>query len=114
MELKNIDVINNFTELEELEIIGINNNLNLNSLLSCDKIKSLSLSFSERANDTSFDLLLKNCKLLEALELGRISNNLNIRGEILDIDGLNGLNSLKSISLDNINISGVKNKVFID
>jgi len=37
----------------------------------------------------------------------------SICGKILDIDGLKGLNNLKSISIGGINFSGLDNKIFI-
>jgi len=57
-------------------------------------------------------LLLKNCKLLETLDLPSSLSN-SICGKILDIDGLKGLNNLKSISIGGINFSGLDNKIFI-
>jgi hypothetical protein len=110
-ELENIDVIKNFNELEELSIHGINSKLNLDALLSCKKIKKLTLSQKDRGNKINLQLL-KNCKLLETLDLS-VSGSLNICGEILDIDGLKGLSNLKSISLDSIHLSGLDNKIFI-
>lgn len=47
MKLKNIDVIKNFSELEELEIsaLGLTQDLNLDALLSCKKNKKTKLKF---------------------------------------------------------------------
>ena len=104
-DLKNIDIIKKFNELEDLEIMGVDNNLNLDFLLSCRKLKKLSIS-------TSFNLkLLKNCKALECLFLN--SDSMNLTGNILDIDGLQGLNNLKTLSFNQINISGLNNKILI-
>jgi hypothetical protein len=111
VELENIDVIKNFNELEELEIHGINSKLNLDALISCKKIKKLTLSQKDSNNRINLQLL-KNCKILETLNLS-VTDSLNICGQILDIDGLKGLSNLKSISLDSINLSGLDNKIFI-
>ena len=104
-DLKNIDIIKKFNELEDLEIMDVDNNLNLDFLLSCRKLKKLSIS-------TSFNLeLLKNCKALECLFLN--SDSMNLIGNILDIDGLQGLNNLRTLSFNQINISGLNNKILI-
>jgi hypothetical protein len=38
---------------------------------------------------------------------------MNLTGNILDIDGLQGLNNLKTLSFNQINISGLNNKILI-
>ena len=112
VEFENIDVIKNFNELETLEIYGIKSKLNLDAILSCKKIKNLSLHEEESGSSEINLQLLKNCKLLETLDLSSSLCN-SICGKILDIDGLKGLNNLKSISIGGINFSGLDNKIFI-
>jgi hypothetical protein len=112
VEFENIDVIKNFNELETLEIYGIKSKLNLDAILSCKKIKNLSLHEEESGSSEINLQLLKNCKLLETLDLPSSLSN-SICGKILDIDGLKGLNNLKSISIGGINFSGLDNKIFI-
>ena len=120
MKLKNIDVIKNFSELEELEIsaLGLTEDLNLDALLSCKKIRKLSLNFD--SSQTRFDFkLLNKCTSLETLNLSGL-NQIDICGKILNINQLNGLNNLKELSISGksyssavIKISGSDSKVFI-
>ena len=105
--LENIDVIKNFSELEELKIDGISSKLNLGALLSCVKLKKLSI------DARMFDFkLLRNCTSLETLTLSHYVE-LNINGKILDINQLKGLNNLKELTINNVQIKGIDNTVFL-
>lgn len=120
MKLKNIDGIKNFSELEELEIsaLGLTQDLNLDALLSCKKIRKLSLNFDSSKIKFDFKLLNK-CTSLETLNLSGLKQ-IDICGKILDINQLNGLNNLKELSISGksysstvIKISDSDSKVFI-
>jgi len=104
--IKNLDVIKNFAELEELIIQGISSELNLEALLCCVKLKKISI-------DRKFDFkLLRNCTLIETLSLSNYVE-CNINGQILDINQLKGLNNLKELTINNVQIKGVDNKIFL-
>jgi hypothetical protein len=105
--MENIDVIKNFSELEELKIDGISSELNLGALLSCVKLKKLSIDARK------FDFkLLRNCTSLETLTLSHYVE-FNINGKILDINQLKGLNNLKELTINNVQIKGIDNTVFL-
>jgi surface protein len=105
--MENIDVIKNFSELEELKIDGISSELNLGALLSCVKLKKLSIDVRK------FDFkLLRNCTSLETLTLSHYVE-FNINGKILDINQLKGLNNLKELTINNVQIKGIDNTVFL-
>ena len=116
VKLKNINFLNELHELEELEIsslydfmildslslseklnklsISVNSDVDVDFLLSCKQIKELTLKLSE-----DLDLqVLKNCESLESLEVLGFSN-LHLYGSVSDIDGLEGLSNLKTISI---------------
>ena len=104
--IKNIDVIKNFAELEELIIQGISSELNLEALLCCVKLKKISI-------DRRFDFkLLRNCTSLETLSISDYVE-CNINGQILDINQLKGLNNLKELTINNVQIKGIDNKIFL-
>ena len=104
--LENIDVIKNFRELEELNISEIRSELNLEALLSCEKLKKLSI----KARNFDFELI-KNCAALETLNLSD-DVECNLSGKIIDINQLKGLNNLKYLTIDNVEIKGIDNKIF--
>jgi len=112
-KLKNIDIIKNFTELTDLEVTGIHSGLNLDFLLSCKKIKNLTLKIYNSKDDTNYFELLKNCSSLETLYIEGL-DSYNIKGKVLNINGLNGLPNLKNFSLNNVNISTLDNSIFIN
>jgi surface protein len=109
--IENLDVIKNFNQLEELDISGLKST-DLKALLSCKKLKKLSLSF-DRYDKTGFDFnILKNCNSLESLSISGIeSYNLEIK--IIDFNSLNGLKNLKSIKIGGVNLNNSKS-VFIN
>ena len=104
--IKNLDVIKNFAELEELKIQGISSELNLEALLSCVKLKKISI---DRIIDFK---LLRNCTSIETLSLSDYVE-CNINGQILDINQLKGLNNLKELTINNVQIKGIDNKIFL-
>jgi GTPase involved in cell partitioning and DNA repair len=57
--LDNIDIIKDFSELTDLEISGIHSGLSLDFLLSCKKIKNLTLNIDVSKDDNTnyFELL---------------------------------------------------------
>ena len=112
-KLENIDIIKNFTELTDIEITGIYTGLSLDFLLSCKKIKNLTLQMDNSKNDINYFELLKNCSSLETLNINGL-DSYNIKGKVLDINGLNGLPNLKNFSLNNVNISTSDNSIFIN
>jgi len=113
-KLENIDIIKDFIDLTDLEINGIHSSLSLDFLLLCKKIKNLTLSFDQADNgDTNYFELLRNCSSLETLNIKGI-DNYNIKGKILNINGLNGLPNLKNFSLNKVNISALDNSIFIN
>ena len=63
--------------------------------------------------DTNYFELLRNCSSLETLNIKGI-DNYNIKGKILNINGLNGLPNLKNFSLNKVNISALDNSIFIN
>jgi hypothetical protein len=104
--IKDLDVIKNFAELEELKIQGIRSKLNLEALLSCVKLKKISI-------DNIIDFkLLRNCTSLETLSISDYVE-CNINGQILDINQLKGLNNLKDLTINNVHIKGIDNKIFL-
>ena len=112
-KLENIDIIKDFTELTDLEITGIYSELSLDFLLSCKKIKNLKLKMDNSKNDTNYFELLKNCSSLETLKIEGI-DSYNIKGKVLNINGLNGLPNLKNFSLNKVNISTSDNSIFLN
>ena len=112
-KLENIDIIKNFTELTDLEITGIYGELSLDFLLSCKKIKNLKLKMSNSKHQTNIFELLNNCSALETLNIEGI-DSYNIKGKVLNINGLNGLPNLKNFSLNKVNISTSDNSIFIN
>ena len=112
-KLENIDIIKNFTELTDLEITGIYGELSLDFLLSCKKIKNLKLKMSNSKHHTNIFELLNNCSALETLNIEGI-DSYNIKGKVLNINGLNGLPNLKNFSLNKVNISTSDNSIFIN
>ena len=104
--IKDLDVIKNFAELEELKIQGIKSELNLEALLSCLKLKKISI---DRVIDFN---LLKNCTSIETLSIGDYVE-CNISGQILDINQLKGLSYLKELIINRVHIKGIDNKIFL-
>ena len=98
-----------------MSISGLNGNINLDGLLFCRKLHTLSISANTYAGDKSNNFsfqLLKNCNSLEELSISGLDGKCNIYGKILDIDGLQDLKKLKFISLDEVDISS-DDEVFI-
>ncbi len=112
-KLENIDIIKDLTDLTDLEVTGIYSGLSLDFLLSCKKIKNLTLKMDNLEDDTNYFELLKNCSSLETLNIIGI-DSYNITGKVLNINGLNGLPNLKNFSLNNVNISTLDNSIFIN
>ena len=95
-----------------MSIDGVDGKINLDGLLSCRKLRTLSLDGNRSDTSKNFSFqLLKNCNHLEIFEYG-LNQHLNISGKISDIDGLKGLKKLKFISLDKLDISA-DSEVFI-
>ena len=114
--LENLDFLEDLINLEELSISGLSGNINLDGLLFCRKLHTLSISANTYANDKSNNFsfqLLKNCNSLEELSISGLDGKCNIYGKILDIDGLKDLKKLKFISLDEVDISS-DGEVFIN
>ena len=63
-------------------------------------------------NDRNYFELFKNCPCLETLKIEG-TDSYNIKGKVLNINGLNGLPNLKNFSLNKVNISTADNSIFI-
>ena len=74
------------------------------ALLSCKKLKELSLKFDQQ-DKTEFDFnMLKNCDSLETLTVTGIESY-NLEVKITDFNSLNGLKNLKSIKINSVNLN---------
>ena len=68
---------------------------------------------SNSKHQTNIFELLKNCSALETLKIEGV-DSYNIKGKVLNINGLNGLPNLKNFSLNKVNISTSDNSIFIN
>jgi hypothetical protein len=99
--LENIDVIINFLELEEIIMNGISSELNLKALLLSKKLKKISLRSADKIDLDC--MLIQNCESLETLELYGFKP--------FDINQLKGLNNLKELTINNVQIKVLNNRV---
>ena len=105
------NILKNCNSLEELDISELKIT-DSKALLSCKKLKNLSLSFDQH-DKTEFDFnILKNCNSLETLTVTGIKS-CNLEVKIIDFNSLNGLKNLKSIKIDSVNLNNSKS-VFIN
>ena len=98
--VKNLDFLENLTNLEKLIISNLNNETCIDGIIKCENIKHLSLSLTagEGFNIKS----LKGCKSLEYLKLDGISN-VDFEGNILELGKIKVKSNLSKFS------SGSKN-----
>ena len=117
VEFEDLNVLNNFRNLQELVIRSISTNVNIGSISNCLKIKKLTIDFSSREREKLGDYLdsnlFENCKNLELFDVTGV-NQINLKANITDLNGLNGLNKLKKLKIGNFIIHGIDDKVFIN
>ena len=100
--MDNLDVLKNFNQLEELNIIDVSTT-NLNALSSCKNLKKLEISYNIYGRTSApFEFsLLKNCNSLEKLFLYGVMSY-RVEAKITDFNSLSGLKNLKQLSIDKI------------
>ena len=114
-----MNVLSNFTNLEEISIKRISNNVNLSSISKCIKLKELNINFdtnwndNEKLEDKLGEKLFENCKNLKEINITGLQQ-INLKASISDLNGLNGLNKLKTLKVGNFIINGIDDKVFIN
>ena len=100
--MDNLDVLKNFNQLEELNIIDVSTT-NLNALSSCKNLKKLEISYNIYGRTSApFEFsLLKNCNSLETLSVEGVMSY-RVEAKITDFNSLSGLKNLKQLSIDKI------------
>ena len=119
IEFEDLNILKNFTNLQELVIKNISTNVNISSISNCLNIKKLIIKFQsnwsddKKLEDCIDSNLFENCKNLEFFDVTGIKQ-ISLKANIIDLNGLNGLNKLKKLKIDNFIINGIDDKVFIN
>ena len=117
IEFEDLNVLKNFTNLQELVLRKISTNVNISAISNCLKIKELTINFDsnwrddKKLGDYLDSKLFENCKNLELFDVTGIKQ-INLKANICDLNGLNGLNKLKTLKVGNFIIDGIDEKVF--
>ena len=117
IEFEDLNVLKNFTNLQELVLRNISTNVNISAISNCLKIKELTINFDsnwrddKKLGDYLDSKLFENCKNLELFDVTGIKQ-INLKANICDLNGLNGLNKLKTLKVGNFIIDGIDEKVF--
>ena len=112
-------VLKNFTNLQELVLRRISTNVNISAISNCLKLKELTINFDsnwkddKKLGDYLDSKLFENCKNLEFFDVTGIKQ-INLKANIIDLNGLVGLNKLKTLKVGNFIINGIDDKVFIN
>ena len=118
--MDNLDVLKNFNQLEELNIIDVSTT-NLNALSSCKNLKKLDISYNKYGRTSApFEFsLLKNCNSLESFSVQGVMGDVlrlpgyRVEAKINDFNSLSGLKNLKKLSIDKIVLHNPKS-IFIN